>query len=252
MDVRLKLEQESAPFVMRASLSLISKSHTLRCDAKQAEIRFSEYDLFITNVDHLYLGDYLPKAFIKGAQPKYIEALEPEGVPVISTICIQQLAIHKELCRYITQEDYDALEEERQPRIGDVLVTVDGGTSIGKPVYFDIDEDFAVDSHVAILRPVGLDPKLLVYLLASPLGQIQFQQAESGASGQTGVTEDDIRRFRFPVIDKTLIAPLVTNFDNERSAVATMEKELKRKVNNAWTTFTTTIISNTKTKERQG
>jgi hypothetical protein len=79
-----------------------------------------------------------------------------------------------------------------------VLLTVDGGTSIGKPVLFDLSGDWAVDSHVAILRPVGLDAALLVYLLASPLGQLQFQRAESGASGQTSVTETDLRRFRFP------------------------------------------------------
>jgi type I restriction enzyme S subunit len=233
---------------MKASLSLISKSYTLRCDAKQAETRFSNFDRFISSVEHFYLDDYLPNAFIKGVQPKYIETLEPEGVPVISTICIQQLSIRKELCRYITQEDFDQFEKERKPKKGDVLVTVDGGTSIGKPVYFDIDEDFSIDSHVVILRPVGLDPKLLVYLLASPLGQIQFQQAESGASGQTGVNEDDIRRFKFPVIDKKVIQSLVENFDKDRASVASLEEKLKQKVDDTWRTFTSSIISNSKQK----
>lgn len=34
--------------------------------------------------------------------------------------------------------------------------------------------------------------------VASPIGQLQFNRAESGASGQTSVTEEDLRRFRFP------------------------------------------------------
>lgn len=243
-----KLEQERTPIVMKASLLLISKSHTLRCDAKQAEARFSEFDQFISSVEHFYLGEYLPNAFIKGVQPKYIETLEPEGVPVISTICIQQLSIRQELCRCITQVDYDQLGEERKPKKGDVLVTVDGGTSIGKPAYFNLDEDFAIDSHVAILRPVGLNPKLLVYLLASPLGQIQFHQAESGASGQTGVNEDDIRRFRFPIIDNNVIRSLVGALDEELASVASMETELKQRADKAWSTFTTSIISSSQNK----
>jgi hypothetical protein len=80
-----------------------------------------------------------------------------------------------------------------------VLLTVDGGVSIGKPLYFDGSGDFTIDSHVCILRPQGVSALGIVYLLASPLGQMQFRHAESGASGQTAVTEEDFRRFIFPL-----------------------------------------------------
>jgi hypothetical protein len=202
LGIELNFSRGKMPLVMTASLSLISRSHTLRCDAKQAETRFAAFDKFISSIEHFYLGDYLPAPFVKGSQPKYLETLEPGGVPVINTLSIQQLSIRIEQCRFIAQEDFDVIEDDRKPRLNDVLLTVDGGTSIGKPVLFDLEGDYAIDSHVAILRPAGLDPRLLVYLLASPLGQVQFQQAESGASGQTGVTEEDIRRFRFPFLDQ--------------------------------------------------
>ncbi len=247
MVIDFDLQQSAAPRVMSTKLSLISKSHTLRCDAKQAEPRFSQFDDFISSVECFYLGDFLPQAFVKGTQPKYIESLDPEGIPVISTICINQLSIRQELCRYISQEDYDELEDERKPRKRDVLLTVDGGTSIGKPAYFDLEDEYAIDSHVAILRPISLDPRLLVYLLASPLGHIQFQRAESGASGQTGVTEDDIRRFRFPVIKKELIDSVVNKFDQERAAVGTLEAELKQRVEQAWVEFHKAIVANCRT-----
>jgi type I restriction enzyme S subunit len=238
----LNLAREKTPMVMKASLSLVAKSHTLRCDARQAERRFAEFSAFISSVEHFHLRDFLPKPLTKGVQPRYIESLEPEGVPVISTIAIQLLTIRTELCRYITQEEYDAIGEERKPRKGDVLLTMDGGTSIGKPVLFDLEGDFAIDSHVAILRPVGLDPRYLVYLLASPFGQVQFQQAESGASGQTAVTEEDLRRFRFPVLPSTQIDSLVQQIEEELRQVGQQARALSEKQQHVWEYFGTSLI----------
>jgi hypothetical protein len=237
MAVTLDLSREKTPLVMRGSLSLIAKSHTLRCDAKQAERRFEEFEAFISSIDHFCLGDFIPNSFSKGSQPNYNESLEPDGVPVISTIVIQQLGIRTELCRYVTSEDFDALDESRKPRKGDVLLTMDGGPSIGKPVLFDMDDDYANDSHVAILRPEGLDPRYLVYLLASPIGQVQFQRAESGASGQTAVTEDDVRRFRFPVISDEKIQYVVSQLDSGRCEIAELLAKLRDKEHQAWAAF---------------
>lgn len=101
-------------------------------------------------------------------------------------------------CRYITEEDFDDIPENRRLKRDDVLLTMDGGTSIGKTAVFNFTGNYTIDSHVAILRPHGISAKALAYLLASPLGQLQFKKAESGASGQTSVTEDDLRRFVFP------------------------------------------------------
>jgi hypothetical protein len=123
------------------------------------------------------------------------------------------------------------------PKRNDVLLTVDGGTSIGKPVLFDLDEEFAIDSHVAILRPSGIEPIALVLLLASPLGQIQFQQAESGASGQTGVTEEDVRRFRFPHIDREDMRQAVDVLRDALASIANTSEELVKREELAWRKF---------------
>lgn len=248
MDLTIDLKGENTPLIMVASLSQVAKSHTLRCDAKQSEKRFANFEKFITSIDHFCLGDFLPKPFVKGIQPKYIERLEPEGVPVINTLSIQQLSIYVEVCRYITREDYNDMEAERKPTKGDVLLTLDGGTSIGKPVLFDFEEEYAIDSHVAILRPVGLDPKYLTYLLASPLGQVQFQQAESGASGQTSVSEEDVRRFRFPVIDEKDIQIIMKFFEERQNEIVKLEEELLQKSNDTWRIFTNTVLEKPKKK----
>lgn len=243
MGMKLDFSKERTPAALKMRLSQIAKSHSLRRDAKQAESRFSEFDRFIASIDHFYLGDFLPAPFIKGSQPKYLETIETEGgVPVISTLAIQNLSIVIEACRFVAAEDFEALDEEKKPHQNDVLLTLDGGTSIGKPVLFDLEDDYAVDSHVAILRPSGLDPKLLVYLLASPIGQLQFNRAESGASGQTGVTEEDVRRFRFPSI-KGNVSRIVAGLDGARQRMAEMREKMAAEEKEAWADFNSTITS---------
>jgi len=241
--MKLDFLKAKTPAALRFSFKAIGKSHSLRCDAKQAEPRFALFENFISSVESFCLGDYLPEPFIKGSQPKYLESLEPNGVPVISTLAIQKMRIIIEACRYISQEDYDCIEEPRKPKQKDVLLTLDGGTSIGKPVLFDLEDDFAVDSHVAFLRPVGLDPKVLVYLLASPLGQVQFNQAESGASGQTAVTEEDVRRFRFPVIKNGEVQQILKDFEKASRRISTLEKQLKEAEEQAWNRFNGALLS---------
>ena len=165
-----------APRIMKATLADVAGTHSLRCDVKQAEQRFREFDAWMSSVPHWTLGRYLPDPIVKGLQPAYVNSIDEGGTPVISTVSIRDLAIDETVCRLAAEVDYGPAEA-RKPRADDVLLTVDGGSSIGKPVLFDLGGDWAVDSHVAILRPRGLDPELLVYLLASPLGQIQLQRA---------------------------------------------------------------------------
>lgn len=116
-------------------------------------------------------------------------------------------------------------------------MTMDGGTSIGKSVLFDLDGDYTVDSHVAILRPVGISPKALVYLLASPAGQLQFNKAESGASGQTAVTEEDLRRFLFKKSLLKKIEQLSDELDSKRIDICEKKEKLDREEQDAWNKF---------------
>ena len=134
----------------------------------------------------------------------------------------------------IAREDFDALSNERKLQKGDVLLTVDGGVSIGKPVLFSSTKDFTIDSHVVILRPSGLSPLALVYLLASPLGQMQFRRAESGASGQTTVTEDDVRRFIFPNSILDTVDDVATKIEAERKEIMKQRRALDQKEAALW------------------
>jgi hypothetical protein len=220
---------------MKGSLADVARSHSLRCDAKQGEERFRRFDAWIDSVPHFLLGDMLPLPIVKGAQPEYADTLD-DGILVITTLAIQDLAINVDACRPASNVDFGE-DNVRKPKPGDVLLTVDGGTSIGKPALFELDGDWAVDSHVVILRPKDLDPRYLIYLLASPLGQLQFQRAESGASGQTSVTEEDIRRFRFPVRAAPDEAKAIALIGAARGEAVRLRAEATKIEDNGWEDF---------------
>lgn len=233
-------KKQNYPLVSRSSLAEISRSHSLRCDSKQAEQRFAELDTLLANKETVYLGEFLPYPLTRGSQPIYLQ--EGEGIPVINTLSIQKMAINVNDCRHISEEDFQSLSENRILKKNDALLTMDGGTSIGKPVLFELDGEFTVDSHVAILRPKKISPKALVFLLASPIGQLQFQRFESGASGQTTVTEEDLRRFMIP---KSAIARLekhVEDLGRERERIESEREQLNQAENKMWSNFTKRVI----------
>jgi hypothetical protein len=220
------------PLVAFASLSGVARTISLRCDAKQSDRRYEKFDGLLAKMGFFELGIYLPKPFVKGSQPDYLDTTD--GVPVVNTLAIQKLAINVSHCRYITEDDFAKLSDDKKLTKGDVLLTMDGGTSIGKPVVFDLSDDFTVDSHVAILRPSGISPATLVYLLASPFAQIQFQRAESGASGQTAVTEEDVRRFRFPTASPKQLEALVSAVDKKRREIQKEKERLAKEEQGQW------------------
>jgi hypothetical protein len=220
-----------------SSLSLIATSYAYRCDAKFADESVRATLAKIERAGSFVLGDYLPLPLVKGIQPEYLDQPTDDSIPVVNTLAIQNLSINESDCRHITREDFDSLDDERKLRKGDVLLTVDGGVSIGKPCHFDIGSPHTMDSHVVVLRPKRLSSLALVYLLASNLGQMQFRRAESGASGQTTVTEDDIRRFIFPKALLSKIDAIASHIESERKRIAKARQKLLTEEAKLWTSL---------------
>lgn len=222
------------PKAHRSSLAIVASNYSLRCDAKQANPEVLSLLEGVTSQDHFFLSELLPTPFVKGIQPTYLDQPTEESVPVVNTLSIQRLSLNESDCRHITRDDFDKISAERKLRKDDVMLTVDGGVSIGKPYLFDREGDFTMDSHVVVLRPRGIAPLSLVYLLASPLGQAQFLKAESGASGQTTVTEDDIRRFVFPSKILANIDELCQEAEKKRKAILEERALLDEREKKIW------------------
>lgn len=222
------------PTAFTSSLSLVATNYALRCDAKYADHDVREVLRKIEQGGSFLLNEFLPSPFVKGVQPEYLDQPTDDSVPVISTLAIQNLGINDRDCRHIPRDDFEELNDERRLKAGDVLLTVDGGVSIGKACLFSAKTDFTIDSHVVVLRPRGLASLALVYLLASPLGQMQFRRAESGASGQTTVTEDDVRRFIFPRAVLRSIDATAKRIESERTRIAKARQKLQDEETALW------------------
>lgn len=222
------------PTLHYGSLSLTASHHAMRCDAKYAAGEYVALEKKIRSEAYFELGDYLPLPFVKGSQPKYLDLPNEESVQVVNTLSIRNLRINLDHCRPISKEDFDALNEERKLKKNDVLLSVDGGVSIGKSAMVTDPEVGTVDSHICILRPEGIGSSDLMYLLACPLAQTQFKRAESGASGQTTVTEDDIRRFIFPKAIMSGLSKLVEEIEKERAGIAMEQQILDKREAAVW------------------
>lgn len=203
----------------RSSLKLIGEQFALRCDAKIADPRYRQIVEQIRQEPYRELGEFLPDPFVKGIQPTYLDEPGEDSVAVVNTLSIQNLSLNTAACRYITRETFDALDSSKHLTAGDVLLTMDGGVSIGKPLNFSSEQEMTMDSHIVALRPNGISSVGLTYLLSSPICQQQFKQAESGASGQTSVTEDDVRRFMIPSSLLENIERTAQQIDIARSAI---------------------------------
>ena len=215
-------------------LSEIAQSHSLRCDSRYYLPEFVAEEKKIRSGSHIELGSFFPQPLVKGSQPANIDTPTDETIPVINTASIQNLSIDMTLARHITAEDYDKLSSERQLAASDVLLTVDGGVSIGKTAMFDGSCKAAVDSHILVLRPTGIEPLTLMYLLASPVAQRQFVRFESGASGQTSVTEDDIRRFVFATDFVEAVHDAVPSIEQRRQEIAQERQRLNQEEARIW------------------
>ncbi len=83
--------------------------------------------------------------------------------------------------------DPSFIKDERILQKGDILINSTGVGTAGRVTLFDIEGEFAVDSHITILRP-NLDVVLPKYILYS-LAKIGFKNIEKMALGQSGQIE---------------------------------------------------------------
>lgn len=180
------------------SLMNIANNYSLRCDAKQNQDYYRYILNILDSIDTIKLGDMIDGPFIKGRQPRYLNDDESYGIPVISTLAIQDLTINKDACKKIDTNDFEEMEDLLKPVNGDILVTLDGAVSVGKVAYFSLDDDYAIDSHIGIIRlQQNFDRELVALLLASELCQAQFRLYETGTGSKT-INEIDLRNILIP------------------------------------------------------
>ena len=107
----------------------------------------------------------------------------PQGIPflVISNISDGQLSFNQ--TRFVTEEYYNSLAEVRVPQCGDILLTVTG--SYGIAVQIQENKNFCFQRHIALLKTILTNNKLLEQWLSSGFSKKQFDNSVTGTAQQT-------------------------------------------------------------------
>lgn len=118
--------------------------------------------------------------------PKYTAS----GVPFISVKDVSTGNISFSNTKFISVEEHKELSKRCNPQKGDILLTKVGTTGI--PVLIDCDEEFSLFVSVALLKFFNtyIDAHYFIYLLKSPLVQLQAMENTRGVGNKNWVLSD--------------------------------------------------------------
>jgi type I restriction enzyme S subunit len=105
-----------------------------------------------------------------------------QGVPFLVISNLASGRISFENTRFVPKAYYGAIQENRKPRKGDVLLTVTG--SYGIPVVVETKEIFCFQRHIALLKLL-VDWDYLYFALISPVIKAQCDAVATGTAQKT-------------------------------------------------------------------
>ncbi len=114
--------------------------------------------------------------------PNYVD--KEVGVPIISARNVKYKNIDFSDAKYVSTEDYHEFIKRSKPELGDVLLTKGGTTGIATTV--DIDDDFCIWVHVALLKIIKkyVSSEYIRDVLASTILYRQSQEQTHGVGNQ--------------------------------------------------------------------
>ena len=150
-----------------------------------------------------------------------------QGVPflVISNVATGRISFGN--TRFVPRAYYEAIQENRKPRKGDVLLTVTG--SYGIPVLVDTNEIFCFQRHIALLRASRLDSQFLVYALLSPESKRYFDLVATGAAQKT-IGLASIRAMSIPFPSVPVQREVVARLDVAKAKAEKLEAKAREGV----------------------
>jgi|GEM_PF-6335361 len=132
----------------------------------------------------------------RGKQPVYQDGVGT--VPVVKTVDVQNERIEWLRTRKVSEEFFQE-NPQGQLHKGDLVITSTGIGSWGKAALCDVEKAFAaVDLVVVHVDQVVLDPLVLLALVWSKSGKVQFHQRARGSTRMTHLYERDIATLLVP------------------------------------------------------
>ena len=136
----------------------------------------------------------------RGKSPKYAEQ---SPLPVINQKCIRWDELQLQHLKYIHPDQFDAWDEPRYIKPGDILWNSTGTGTVGR-AYLVKREDTVlpkvVDSHVTIVRPASdLEPRYLFNWIKSPAVQNKIEEMCEGTTNQIELSRTAIAATEIPI-----------------------------------------------------
>lgn len=148
-----------------------------------------------------------------------------DGIPFVTISCIDKnRTIDYSLANAVSNKYYNSLDSERKPRQGDVLMTVVG--TLGVPVRIEDDKPFAIQRHIAILRPLEQVHQgfLYHYIRYTDFHDSAVRAATGSAQKTIGLKY--LRSARFPKLTYMEQESLAHRLDNIEESFASMKESL--------------------------
>ena len=122
---------------------------------------------------------------------------QEKGIPMLSARNIENYTINFDKdVRYISEEDYKNEKQRTNIEKGDVLLTIVG--TIGRVSIVEQAKKFAIQRSVALLKPVMVSNKYLMYYLSSPIAQKTLIDNAKGTA-QKGVYLSSLKDINVPI-----------------------------------------------------
>lgn len=156
--------------------------------------------------------------------PKY---LDKRGHPFVTSKNLKNDKIDMEKITYISDSDFEKINERSKVDIGDVLFAMIG--TIGNPVVITEEPDFAI-KNVALFKNINkLEPQYLKFLLKSPSVLLKMQLEANGTT-QKFVSLKYLRNFMVPVPSLSEQQKIVEKLDALQEQTKQLEQIYTQKI----------------------
>ena len=157
--------------------------------------------------------------------PKY----HKEGYPLVTSKNLKNGLIDIDNVKYISKEDYDAINKRSKVCIGDILFAMIG--TIGNAVLVTEEPYYAIKNVALFKKSSLINPSFLRYILNSSFILEKMQQEAKGTT-QRFVGLDYLRSFQIPLPPLSVQKEIVARLDKLSENVKCLEANYKQIIAN--------------------
>jgi restriction endonuclease S subunit len=228
-ELRLKDFKPEGELSYVVNLSGIKDVH--RLDAEYFQPKYKKLESRIWNLEFRKLGDIV--AMKKGIEPGS-EEYQEEGKLFIRVSSLSKNGIIDKDQKYLSEELYQKLKKDYEPKVGEVLLTKDATPGITYVLKEPIEG--IISSGILRLIPKNgkVENEYLALCLNSIVGQMQAER-DGGGSIIIHWKPEQIRNVLIPILPKPTqqkIADLVQKSHEARSKTKQLLEQAKQKVEN--------------------